>query len=132
MNIENLSPEFRAFVDGYREALTWSTSGDFEGRELESLEGFAFSEEASLQIALDCRAFFKANREALEQAATVPGYSWAHAGHDFWLTRAGHGVGYWDRAELYADRLGDRLTDASRQAGEQWPYIGDDGLIYLS
>lgn len=130
MNLENLSPEFRALTDGYREALAWSTSGDFQGRELESLEGFAFSEGASLQIALDCLAFVEANRAALEQAATVPGYSWAHAGHDFWLTRAGHGAGFWD-GDL-PDDIGDTLTEASKAAGEVWPYIGDDSLIYLS
>ncbi len=129
MNLENLSPEFRAFANGYREALIWSTSGDFEGRELESLEGFAFSAAASLQIALDCRAFVEANRAALEQAATVPGYSWAHAGHDFWLTRVGHGAGFWD-GDL-PDDIGDLLTEASKAAGEVWPYIGDDALVYL-
>lgn len=128
MDTKNLSPEFRAFTNGYREALIWSTSGGFEGRELESLDGFTFSAEASLQIALDCRAFIEANRESLEQAAAVPGYSWSHAGHDFWLTRAGHGAGFWDGD---IGDIGDRLTDASKAAGEVWPYIGDDGLIHF-
>lgn len=49
-------------------------------------------------------------------------------GHDFWLTRAGHGAGFWD-GDL-PEELGERLTQASKAAGNREPYIGDDGLIY--
>ena len=42
-------------------------------------------------------------------------------GHDLWLTLCGHGVGFWDRNELDADGLGQRLTDACRAFGE--PYL---------
>ena len=36
-------------------------------------------------------------------------------GHDFWLTRAGHGAGFWDRG---LGEAGDRLTDACRPYGD--------------
>lgn len=51
------------------------------------------------------------------------------AGHDFWLTRNGHGVGFWDR-DLGA--LGDRLTKAAKAFGEFTLYLGDDGMIHGS
>lgn len=51
----------------------------------------------------------------------------ASAGHDFWLTRNGHGAGFWDRG--YGDR-GQRLTDAAKAYGEVSPYIGDDGAVW--
>ena len=55
---------------------------------------------------------------------------WAQAGHDFWLTRRGHGVGYWDGD--WNDSVADKLTKASRLFSEYMePYLGDDGLIYF-
>lgn len=50
------------------------------------------------------------------------------AGHDFWLTRNGHGAGFWDGdwPEPYATQL-DKL---SKKFGESDLYTGDDGLIY--
>ena len=53
------------------------------------------------------------------------------AGHDFWLTRNGHGVGFWDRDEL-DEATQTRLTDASEAFGECTLYVGDDGKLYLS
>lgn len=48
-------------------------------------------------------------------------------GYDFWLTRNGHGVGFWDRD---LNELGDRLTAIAEQMGGRDLYVGDDGLIY--
>lgn len=52
----------------------------------------------------------------------------ARAGHDFWLTRNGHGAGFWDGdwPEPYATQL----DDLSKVFGESDLYRGDDGLIY--
>ena len=48
-------------------------------------------------------------------------------GHDFWLTRNGHGAGFWDRG---LGDLGDRLTELCRPYGEAYLYVGDDGQIH--
>lgn len=48
-------------------------------------------------------------------------------GHDFWLTRNGHGTGFWDRGH---GMLGDRLTQAAKTHGSADLYVGDDGLIH--
>ena len=56
-------------------------------------------------------------------------YSDDRAGHDFWLTRNGHGAGFWDRDEL-PDEIGKQLTDAAHKCGERYLYYGDDGKIY--
>lgn len=37
-------------------------------------------------------------------------------GHDFWLTRNGHGAGFWDGD--YPDPWGDKLTEAAKRFGE--------------
>lgn len=50
------------------------------------------------------------------------------AGHDFLLTRNGHGAGFWDRG---LGERGDRLTSNAEPYGETNAYVGDDGLIYV-
>lgn len=49
-------------------------------------------------------------------------------GHDFWLTRNGHGAGFWDRG---LGELGEALSDLARSFGSSDLYIGDDGLAYV-
>lgn len=51
---------------------------------------------------------------------------WDSLGHDFWLTRNGHGAGFWDRG---LGPLGQRLTDAAKVYGEANLYVRDDELI---
>ena len=53
------------------------------------------------------------------------------AGHDFWLTRNGHGAGFWDRPEVYGKTNAEILTRLAHACGEKDAVIGDDGLIYL-
>lgn len=51
------------------------------------------------------------------------------AGHDFWLTRNGHGAGFWDRG---LGDLGDRLTTLSKPYGSASLCVGDDGNVHYS
>lgn len=54
----------------------------------------------------------------------------SQCGHDFWLTRNGHGAGFWDRG---LGEVGEALTEAcgwKTDYPEVDLYIGDDGLIY--
>jgi hypothetical protein len=50
------------------------------------------------------------------------------AGHDFWLTRNGHGAGFWDGD--WAEPAATKLTDAAHAMGEVNLYVGDDGKVY--
>lgn len=50
-------------------------------------------------------------------------------GHDFWLTRNGHGAGFWDRG---LGGLGDALTEASKTFGSSDLYVGDDGELHVT
>lgn len=116
------------FFAGYIECAMWADAprGD-DGEELEDArdpEG-----EELRAIAEEAGGWFCRNFGELAKAANGAGYSWARAGHDFWLTRNGHGAGYWDRDEL-PDDLRDRLSDAARKAGTVTLYRGDDGLTY--
>lgn len=55
-------------------------------------------------------------------------------GHDFWLTRNGHGAGFWDRSYENDENgdIGDRLTKIAKSFGEVELYKGDDGKPYFS
>lgn len=50
------------------------------------------------------------------------------SGIDFWLTRNGHGAGFWDRG---LGSLGICLTAAAKTFGSSDLYVGDDGKIYV-
>lgn len=131
----NLDMNFFKFVMGYIGCLQWSTSGEFKGKELENLEGRNFHKATFAKILADCLAFYQANKDDCAEAASrydciTDRGGFGSVGHDFWLTRCGHGAGFWD-GDLPKD-LGDRLTNASTLAGNVDPYIGDDGLIYIS
>ena len=49
------------------------------------------------------------------------------AGYDFWLTRNGHGTGFWDRG---LGNIGKRLAGRAAECGSADLYVGDDGRIW--
>jgi len=106
------------------ETALWSTTDDND-RPLDDTKTAADIDPATLdQMVADCAEFRAANKEILAR------YTDEDAGHDFWLTRNRHGAGFWDGD--YAEADGEALTTAAHAFGEVWPYVGDDGRIYIS
>ena len=89
------------------------------------------SPEAIARMNEDCQKFQEQAGEVLAAVMDNNGYSVERAGNDFWLTRNGHGAGYWDRDEL-PEGVGDTLTEIAKEFGTVDLYVGDDGLLYLS
>jgi hypothetical protein len=88
-----------------------------------------FSPDSLAKATADCEAF---SRRAAEWIRQLPaGVSLTQLGHDFWLTRNGHGVGFWDRPEVYGEQVGDQLTEICKEFGEVYTTVGDDGVLYL-
>lgn len=53
-------------------------------------------------------------------------------GHDFWLTRQGHGAGFWDGDyKDETDDVGDDLSELSKEFGECYVIVGEDGKLHL-
>ena len=77
--------------------------------------------ETMAEFRADCEAFYESCADDLADMAAE------QAGHDFWLTRNGHGAGFWDRG--LGDR-GDRLSAMARPYGEVDLYVGDDGQVW--
>lgn len=80
--------------------------------------------DARTQMRSDCESFLDEVRDILSHS----GISLEQAGHDFWLTRNRHGAGFWDRD---LGDIGQALSDAAHDFGEQTLYVGDDGVLYL-
>lgn len=126
-------PDFAQFLTAHNAALLWSSSDDVDG-ETVYLDQYELSTAAADTCRADCLAFFVANHADLVEAAGCYRGREEHggmalAGHDFALTRNGHGAGFWD-GDL-PEALGDRLTKASGTAGQAEAYLGDGGLVYL-
>lgn len=140
------------FIAGYIEAALWTSSigEDFaEKHNTETGEDWAsdvgmldfgftaddLSSEALASVTEDCEAFLAANGADLAQYAEERSYDpsqgsvMSYAGHDFWLTRCGHGAGFWDRG---LGALGDRLSDAAKVYGESYLYVSDEGEVEVS
>lgn len=47
-------------------------------------------------------------------------YNPEQIGHDLWLTRNGHGAGFWDRPEVYGKENARILTLMARAMGEHY------------
>ncbi len=52
----------------------------------------------------------------------------ALAGHDFWLTRNGHGAGFWDGD--WSEPAGSKLDEIAKAFPQVDLYRGQDGRIY--
>jgi phage-related protein len=109
----------------YLDTADWADGpeamADAEGTEAEECHGW--HREAMAEADRICGAFYLANADDLEGADP------RQAGHDLWLTRNGHGAGFWDGG--WPDEAGERLADAARELGESSVYVGDDGWQYL-
>lgn len=108
----------------YVECLLWTETGDGDNpRPLDEEYGSSDIEAGALiEIGNDVADFVDANW------FDVKGLSARQVGHDFALTRNGHGAGFWDRG---LGDLGERLSDAARVYGSQGLSVSDDGKLYL-
>lgn len=126
------------FTEHYLIAALWTEeerlkeeSGD-DNRHFELID---FHPDAIARAVKECTDFQTAWPELLAAAyelypphpdAPTPQCS---AGHDFWLTRNGHGVGFWDRG--FGRALGEELTDACRAVKEIHLELGDDNSLHF-
>lgn len=115
------------FTIAYVEALFFT-----EDELLSELTAEDFAPESWVKITADC-ARFQTEWEAYAERYKVEGEDFdldpSRAGHDFWLTRNHHGAGFWDGD--WPEPWATKLDALARSFGEAWPYVGDDGRIYL-
>ena len=119
---------FQDFTDAYLEAMFWAeVFYDEKGEEMGPADDYAdsydLSDRARREIDEDCVAFYSANSVLWASSHA----SDAQAGHDFYLTRNGHGAGFWARPELYGSENAKHLTEAAEVYGTQGlDWCGED------
>jgi hypothetical protein len=68
--------------------------------------------------------------DTLDLALDSAGKDESDVGHDLWLTRRGHGAGFWDGDWPMPYSVD--FSDAARGLGDCDLYRGDDGRLYLA
>ena len=121
----------KTFIRGYMECALWSSCGPSEEPfACESLDALFTADDLAPEcragMRADCHDFIRSNFADLQEYCSGPRDE-SNAGHDFWLTRNGHGAGFWDRG---LGELGERLTRAAEVYRGVDLYPGDDGQIY--
>ncbi|MFC3724458.1 hypothetical protein [Neoaquamicrobium sediminum] len=128
---------FRAYVG----AALWSTNDESDesgGEPLDRNHDISDLSPWTAQAMLrDCAAFYVANSEHIhcdgaplsrEFEGSIAAREAAMAGHDFWLTRCGHGAGFWDGD--WPEPAASALDKAAEAFGNVDLYLGDDGRIH--
>lgn len=112
-----------AFTRSYIECMLWSTNDYADDSGGEPLDRNYSVDDLTIktlrQIIADCKDF----REMCSQSKDLPDGSDPldsaggdeQNGHDFWLTREGHGAGFWDRG--YRKDVSDALCKAAKSFG---------------
>lgn len=124
-----------AFTRAYIEAALWSTNDESDeqgGEPLDANYGPDDIAPETMELIIEDCADFQTRFGHLIEDDDPSGLHgeydrWEKAGHDFWLTREGHGAGFWDGDW---PKHGDELTAASKSYGSFDLYVGDDGMIY--
>lgn len=114
------------FLVAYLACALWSSNDESTPEGGEPLDrNYDISDihlDSLLKAVDDCERF---KREAGKLLKGIPDDV---AGHDFWLTRNGHGAGFWDRG---LGELGDSLTKLCKGFGEVTAIIGDDKMVHF-
>lgn len=129
----NLDEMHRAYMG----AALWSSTDD-DGNPLDDGRDWTDIDEQSRDAMLqDCKTFAEQNAAMLEAfMLALPEREDCskseQVGHDFWLTRNGHGAGFWDRG---TGEPGEALSKACGWRSSFGPvdlYVGGDGKVHQS
>lgn len=117
-------PRMDAFTRAYIEAAIWSSTDDNGDPMDRNYDEDDLAGPTLLKMKRDCAKFQRENADDLSAGTSSQG------GHDFWLTRVGHGAGYWDGD--WPEPEASRLTAAAERFGNVDLYVGDNGKIHES
>lgn len=111
------------FEAAYIECLLWSEVLP-DGEPVDDLyDQHDLADEAWREIKQDISDFLEDAMPLILQT----NMTWEQAGHDFALTRNGHGAGYWDRG---LGVVGNELSEMASAQGSQHIEVGDNGQLY--
>lgn len=126
------------FTDGYILGALWSSSDPDTEEPLDKNHDAEDLDEETLEaMSNDAARFYDSWWRVIEAATKKKGTkhkdlreAYEQAGVDFWLTRNGHGSGFWDGD--WSEPEATNLTSGSKKFGGYNLLVGDDGRIYGS
>lgn len=128
--------DLKEFLDAYIEAALWSSTDESDENGGEPMDkNYGPSDLAGVTkraMDCDCKRFVERFGDLVEDddsPAIRKWGTWPKAGHDFWLSRNGHGAGFFDGDW---PKHGDELQEAAESYGLFELYVGDDKEIYAS
>lgn len=132
-----MTTPFEQVLQAYIKCALWSSNDDDDTPLDSNYTASDIDAETLAAMRKDCQAFIDACDAADIPWRDCPNFDtapydglFAHFGYDFWLTRNGHGAGFWDGDWIVGmDDIGDELTKIAEKFGEVYLYIGDDGLV---
>lgn len=116
--------EISIILDAYLETAMWADAD--EGIDTGDL---SFDEDTVRAARKDVQEFYTKTKSITDGINNRDDNFWRLFGHDFWLTRNGHGTGFWDKSNVY-EGSGDELSEIATSMGPLNLYI-DDGKIYI-
>lgn len=112
-------------LPAYFECMLWSTTGENDEPLDDKYDVRDLSDKLKEKSKKDLIAFYelceKEANEELEKYIDEKGYK--HFGHDFWLSRNGHGAGFFDDGY-------NKLQKLTKKFGEVYIEIGDDKKVH--
>ncbi len=124
VSTDELEGALDEFFGAYIEAALWSSTddSDVDGGNLDDNYGpMHIDDETYRAMERDARKFLMENWRDLDGRFSDGGY-------DFWMTRNGHGVGFWETPD-WPEAPGERLTASSKAFGEVYLTV-QEGRIY--
>ena len=113
---------YSLFIQGYIQCALWTGVYDEKSDEIDSLTFDDIAQATVIKLVNDCTLFQQ------QAKLLLVGLDQSQCGHDFWLTRNGHGAGFWDRN---LGDIGDQLTAVSKEFGEDSLSFWDsDGQVH--
>jgi hypothetical protein len=128
-------PQLDTFERAYINAALWASTDNSDesgGRPMDvNFSIIDLPVETVQKLKSDCANFLAIEgvKALLDEAYDLYRYGDEQAGADLWLTRNGHGAGFWDRKIA---EVGEKLTEICRGLKTRDLYIGDDGEVCVS
>lgn len=114
------------FTRAYIEAALWSSTDELTDDGGEPMDDrFELSSEVIEKAVRDCKRFREVAGSLLDEHPDP-----TMGAHDFWLTRNGHGAGFWDGDWPVNGDVLSGMVGWQTEFGEVSLYVGDDGKVY--
>ncbi len=125
--MNNIINQIPTILKHYIICALWSSLSNDDSKS-EHLDGDfdedCIDDNTKIQMYVDVRDFVTKNKELLEASGLSP----EQIGHDFWLSRNGHGAGFFDRN--LPIEIEEKLMGESKSFKGFDLYIGDDNKIH--